>query len=53
LDFIDVVVHVFTPAAREFYRLEVLWGDVPRVPLGGDETGTGGTPTRRAAGESA
>jgi len=31
LDFIDVVVHVFTPEARDFYRLEALWGDVPRV----------------------
>jgi len=30
-------VHVFTPAARAFYRLENLWGDVPRVPFeGGD-----------------
>lgn len=53
LDFIDVVVHVFTPAAREFYRLEVLWGDVPRVQLGGDETGAGHTPARRAGTESA
>jgi ribosome-associated protein len=33
IDFIDVVVHVFTPAARDFYRLETLWGDVPRVEL--------------------
>jgi ribosome-associated protein len=33
LDFLDVVVHVFTPGAREFYRLEALWGDVPRLPL--------------------
>jgi ribosome-associated protein len=31
IDFIDVVVHVFTPAARGFYRLETLWGDVPRL----------------------
>ncbi len=31
IDFIDVVVHVFTPAARDFYRLEALWGDVPRL----------------------
>jgi ribosome-associated protein len=31
LDYLDVVVHVFTPGAREFYRLERLWGDVPRV----------------------
>ena len=33
LDYIDVVVHVFTPAARDFYRLEALWGDVPRLAL--------------------
>jgi ribosome-associated protein len=33
LDFIDVVVHVFTPASRDFYRLETLWGDVPRLDL--------------------
>lgn len=33
IDYIDVVVHVFTPAARDFYRLETLWGDVPRLEL--------------------
>ncbi len=33
IDFIDVVVPVFTPAAREFYRLETLWGDVPRLDV--------------------
>ncbi len=53
LDFLDVVVHVFSPAAREFYRLEALWGDVPRVPLAGDEAGPAGGPARRAAGENA
>ena len=30
LDYLDVVVHVFTPDAREFYRLEQLWGEAPR-----------------------
>jgi ribosome-associated protein len=30
LDYLDVIVHVFTPTARDFYRLETLWGDVPR-----------------------
>ncbi|CAB4931074.1 unannotated protein [freshwater metagenome] len=30
LDYIDVVVHVFTPETREFYRLEQLWGEVPK-----------------------
>jgi ribosome-associated protein len=36
IDYIDVVVHVFTLAARDFYRLETLWGDVPRERLGGE-----------------
>lgn len=27
LDYVDVVVHVFRPAFREFYRLEDLWSD--------------------------
>jgi ribosome-associated protein len=29
LDYLDVVVHVFTPETREFYRLEQLWGEAP------------------------
>jgi ribosome-associated protein len=33
LDYIDVVVHVFTPQARDFYRLDALWGDVPREDI--------------------
>ena len=32
-DYLDVVLHVFTPEAREYYRLEELWGDVPSVEL--------------------
>jgi ribosome-associated protein len=32
-DYLDVVLHVFTPEAREFYRLEDLWGDVPSVEV--------------------
>ena len=28
-DYLDVVLHVFTPEARQFYRLETLWDDVP------------------------
>ena len=27
IDFVDVVVHVFQPAARNYYQLERLWGD--------------------------
>ncbi len=30
-DFGDVLVHVFDTTAREFYRIEDLWGDAPRV----------------------
>jgi ribosome-associated protein len=32
-DYLDVVLHVFTPEAREYYRLEELWGDVPSVEV--------------------
>ncbi len=31
LDYIDVVVHIFTPEMREFYRLDQLWGQVPAI----------------------
>lgn len=30
LDFIDFVIHIFHPSARDFYQLESLWGDAPR-----------------------
>jgi ribosome-associated protein len=29
LDFLDFVVHVFTPQSSEFYRLDVLWKQAP------------------------
>lgn len=31
LDFVDVVVHLFEPATRAHYDLEMLWGDAPRL----------------------
>ena len=36
MDYVNFVVHVFHPQAREFYQLERLWGDAPRwdVPMG-------------------
>jgi ribosome-associated protein len=34
MDYLDVVVHVFTPDAREFYRLEQLWGEAPKRAVG-------------------
>ncbi|NLT05045.1 MAG: ribosome silencing factor [Solirubrobacterales bacterium] len=30
LDYLDCVLHVFTPDARDFYRLDKLWGDAPQ-----------------------
>ena len=33
LDFGSFVVHVFQPEAREYYRLETLWGDAPLLDL--------------------
>jgi ribosome-associated protein len=36
MDYLDVVVHVFVPETREYYRLEQLWGEAPviEVPAG-------------------
>jgi ribosome-associated protein len=31
VDYVDVVVHIFTREAREFYNLETLWGDAKKV----------------------
>jgi ribosome-associated protein len=33
MDYLDCVVHIFTPAAREYYRLEMLWGEVPELEV--------------------
>jgi ribosome-associated protein len=30
MDYWDVIVHIFTPETREFYRLEQLWGEAPK-----------------------
>ena len=30
MDYLDVIVHIFTPDAREYYRLEQLWGEAPK-----------------------
>jgi ribosome-associated protein len=29
MDYLDCVVHIFTPETRAFYRLEQLWGEAP------------------------
>ena len=34
MDYLDCILHVFVPELRERYRLEVLWGEAPRLELG-------------------
>jgi ribosome-associated protein len=33
MDYLDSVLHIFTPELRERYRLEVLWGEAGRIEL--------------------
>jgi len=35
LDYLDVIVHVFTPETRAYYRLEQLWGEAPALAVDG------------------
>lgn len=38
-DYLDVVLHLFTPEMRSFYRLEELWSEVPSVEVAGAAAG--------------
>lgn len=31
LDYVDVVIHIFDRERRDYYDLELLWGDAPRL----------------------
>ena len=33
LDFVTVVVHIFSPDQREYYNLEMLWGDAEQLNI--------------------
>jgi ribosome-associated protein len=33
VDYLDAILHVFSPEARDYYRLETLWGEAPRLDL--------------------
>lgn len=34
VDFVNVVLHVFSSAHRDYYDLELLWGDAPHLDVG-------------------
>jgi len=42
LDCEDVVVHIFYRETREFYNLDGLWHDAPRLPLTAEDAGAEG-----------
>jgi ribosome-associated protein len=33
MDYSDLIIHIFTRERREFFNLERLWGDAPRVEV--------------------
>ena len=37
LDYVDLVIHIFTPERREFYDLERLWSDAPMEKVSDEE----------------
>ncbi|MCI0632905.1 MAG: ribosome silencing factor [Actinobacteria bacterium] len=43
LDYVDVVVHVFAEEEREYYDLERLWRDAPRVEVDAPEQAAAGS----------
>ena len=42
MDYGDFVVHLFTADKREFFGLERLWGDAPRIEIEDEEAGRAG-----------
>jgi ribosome-associated protein len=44
VDFLDIVLHCFTVEARDFYRLERLWREAPRIDIAEEAVISGLTP---------
>jgi len=38
VDYVDVVFHIFAPSYRQYYDLELLWGDAPKLEWAKSET---------------
>lgn len=35
IDYVNVVIHIFLPETRKFYRLEEMWNDAPQLEHAG------------------
>jgi ribosome-associated protein len=49
IDFSNIIVHLFDSETRNFYNLENLWGDAPRLNLEGLPSVNGGSHNNRVS----
>lgn len=45
-DYVDVVIHLFDAQHRDYYDLDGLWGDAPRIAWGADGSAESARPAR-------